>query len=199
MGTSSHEGYYNLVIHSNQNIQSTSYSIHSKRWDKELPNVRSRYNGSPSTPNTSCIRLERDSVYNVLLYWKRGDRFANEKKRPHQYPRLEWLPIIHQYYATCGKHSDCRWRAEAVSRAVGPTVSGSSSTDSTRRNYTANVANIKRKLQCLTDISILTMICTRFSCVLTRNRSNGNSFPYNRPFPLLTFTATASPCLQVWP
>ena len=50
-----------------------------------------------------------------------------------------------------------------------------------------------KKLQCLTDPSILTMICKRFIYVLTRNWSNDNPFlVYNRPFQLSTFPATAS-------
>ena len=52
---------------------------------------------------------------------------------------------------------------------------------------------IFQKLHCLTDKSILTMICKRFMYLLTRNRSNDNPFlAYNWPFQLSTFPATAS-------
>ena len=51
---------------------------------------------------------------------------------------------------------------------------------------------IFQKLQCLTDTSILAMICTRFIYVLTRNLNNHNPFlAYNRPFQLSTLPATA--------
>ena len=104
-----------------------------------------------------------------------------------------------------------QWRVDAIAGAVGQAISGSCSTDSTSRKETANVANIPKncnrqhepkghgtcckysKWQCLTDTSILTMICTRYIYVLTRNRNNDNPFlAYNRPFQLSTFQATAS-------
>ena len=58
---------------------------------------------------------------------------------------------------------------------------------------TLQMLQIFQKLQCLTDPSILTMICKRFIYVLTRNWSNDDPFlVYNRPFQLSTFPATAS-------
>ena len=71
---------------------------------------------------------------------------------------------------------------------------------------TRQMLQIFQKLQCLTDASILAMICTRFIYVLTSNRSNDNPFlAYNRPFQLSTFPATASrvckrhpSALEVW-
>ena len=62
-----------------------------------------------------------------------------------------------------------------------------------RAERTRQMLQILKKLQCLTDPSILTMICKRFIYVLTRNRSNDNQvLVYNRPFQLSTFPATAS-------
>ena len=62
-----------------------------------------------------------------------------------------------------------------------------------RAEEVRQMLQIFQKLQCLTDTSILTMICKRFVYLLTRNRSNDNPFlAYNRPFQLSTFPATAS-------
>ena len=62
-----------------------------------------------------------------------------------------------------------------------------------RAERTRQMLQIFQKLECLTDPSILTMICKRFIYVLTRNWSNDNPFlVYNRPLQLSTFPATAS-------
>ena len=62
-----------------------------------------------------------------------------------------------------------------------------------RAERTRQMLQIFQKLQCLTDPSILTMICKRFIYVLTRNWSNDNPFlVYNRPLQLSTFPATTS-------
>ena len=69
----------------------------------------------------------------------------------------------------------CQWHVEAVVGVVGPTNSCSCSTHSASRNDTA-MLQIFQKLQCLADTSVVTMICTGFICVLTRNRSYDNPF-----------------------
>ena len=68
---------------------------------------------------------------------------------------------------------------------------------------------IFQKLQCLTDPSILTMICKRFIYVLTRNWSNDNPFlciigPFNcqhsqRPLPVSASVTPAHPRRWVHP
>ena len=58
--------------------------------------------------------------------------------------RLSECRKKHSFYSRKRKHSGCQWRVEAVAGAVGPAISGSSSTDSTSRKDTANVANIPK-------------------------------------------------------
>ena len=79
----------------------------------------------------------------------------------------------HSFYPWKRKHSVCQWHIEVVAGAVGPTISDSCSTGSVSRNDTTNVANVP-KLPSLTDTSILTMIFTRYICVLTRDLNDDN-------------------------
>ena len=57
-----------------------------------------------------------------------------------------------------------------------------------RAKRARQMLQIFKKLQCLTDTSILSMICKRFIDLLNRNRSNDNPFlAYNQPLQLSTF------------
>ena len=64
-----------------------------------------------------------------------------------------------------------------------------------RAERTRQMLQIFQKLQCLTDPSILIMICKRFIYVLTRNWSNDN------PFLVYNFNISSDrfPCLRAWP
>ena len=86
------------------------------------------------------------------------------------------------FYSWKRKHSGCQWRIEVIAGASGPAISSLCSTGSTNRTDMANVANIL-KLQCLTDISILTLISHASWMYWPGIGSNDNPFlACNRPF-----------------
>ena len=71
-----------------------------------------------------------------------------------------------------------------------------------RAERTRQMLQIFQKLQCLTDPSILTLICKRFIYVLTRNWSNDNPFLVYDDWSALSIVNISSerfPCLRAWP
>ena len=126
-----------------------------------------------------------------IVCWQRfeirSDNWSVDAKFWHAVAQLSECRKRHWFYSQKKKHFSCQWRVEVVAGAVGPADPGPCSSNRVSWKDAVNAVDIK-EIQSVNDTLILTMIYTRFVCVLTRNRSCA----YNRPHQLLAFPGIAS-------